>query len=263
MIRFACPKCGKRYHIDDSHAGKKGRCSQCGTEFRVPEAGNVPEDAPTPVLDQPPSPPTPPQAPTPPGPVGPSSTKIDFACRCGRQMQADAKYVGQTVYCPTCGTAMTVPGTSGGPGVASYAPPPPRAGAYGAPPLPPPPPPGPGQYAPPPGPGQYAPPPPGPGGYGPPPYGAPYCEYELPKGLAIWALVLGLLSPLCCGLLSGIPAIICGAIAIGRVNRGEAAGKGMAIAGLVLGIVGVGVTIINVLMMLGNGGVNPYSPYGP
>ena len=91
----------------------------------------------------------------------------------------------------------------------------------------------------------------------------PYYEYELPKGLAIWALVLGLLSLLCCGLCS-IPAIICGAIAIGRANRGEAGGKGMAIAGLVLGIVGVAAIIIYVVLMrLGNGGFNPYFSYGP
>jgi hypothetical protein len=56
------------------------------------------------------------------------------------------------------------------------------------------------------------------------------------KGLAIASLILGLLS-LCGSFLTGIPAIICGAIAISQARRNPAryGGTGMAVAGLVLG----------------------------
>jgi hypothetical protein len=59
---------------------------------------------------------------------------------------------------------------------------------------------------------------------------------EPQKGLAITSLVLGILSlPTC--FLTGIPAIVCGHIALGRARRDPAqhGGAGMAIAGLVLG----------------------------
>ena len=59
---------------------------------------------------------------------------------------------------------------------------------------------------------------------------------EPQKGLAITSLVLGLLSFLTC-FVTGIPAIICGHIALGRARRAPAqhGGSGLATAGLVLG----------------------------
>ena len=53
MIRFSCPHCGKPYRIDDSHAGKKGKCSKCGLQFRVPANTTVPKDVPTPITATP------------------------------------------------------------------------------------------------------------------------------------------------------------------------------------------------------------------
>ena len=92
---------------------------------------------------------------------------------------------------------------------------------------PPPPPPGGGGYgaAPPPPPG-YG---PGPGGYGAPPGS---------NKKAIWALVLGILGLLCCGVL-GIPAIILGKQAQNEIDGsgGMQTGRGMATAGFVLGII--------------------------
>jgi Domain of unknown function (DUF4190)/GYF domain 2 len=58
------------------------------------------------------------------------------------------------------------------------------------------------------------------------------------KGLAVTSLVLGILSFLTC-ILTGIPAIICGHIALSRARREPAqyGGPGMALAGLILGYV--------------------------
>jgi hypothetical protein len=54
-----------------------------------------------------------------------------------------------------------------------------------------------------------------------------------------------LLTLLCCGVFTGIPAIICGHISLLKVSRNpNLQGKGMAIAGLVLGYVGTIGTIL-------------------
>ena len=56
-------------------------------------------------------------------------------------------------------------------------------------------------------------------------------------GLAITSLVLGILSLTCFSILAGIPAVICGILAINRItrSRGALGGQGQAIAGLVTG----------------------------
>lgn len=58
---------------------------------------------------------------------------------------------------------------------------------------------------------------------------------------AIWSLVLGILSNTCLWILGSIPAIILGILAIKTVDRseGQVRGKGLAIAGIVTGAVGV------------------------
>lgn len=80
-------------------------------------------------------------------------------------------------------------------------------------------------YSPPP------PPPPGPGGYG---YAAPKTNQK-----AIWALVLGILGLVCCGIFTGIPAIFLGNAAKKEIasSGGAQTGGGMAQAGFILGIV--------------------------
>lgn len=72
-------------------------------------------------------------------------------------------------------------------------------------------------------------------GYAPRSYAASASE-----PLAVWSFVLGLLSLLCtCGITS-IPAVICGHVAISRIgNPARKRGKGLAIAGLVLGYIGI------------------------
>lgn len=61
------------------------------------------------------------------------------------------------------------------------------------------------------------------------------------SALAIWSLVLGILSWICLGPLAAIPAIICGHLALPRIRNaaGQLTGQGLAIAGLVLGYVGL------------------------
>jgi hypothetical protein len=73
------------------------------------------------------------------------------------------------------------------------------------------------------------------------------------NGMAIASFILGLASVvLCLGVLTGIPAIICGHIAHSRSGRLPApdGGAGVAIAGLVMGYAGVIVTVLVVVMVI-------------
>ena len=123
--------------------------------------------------------------------------------------------------------------------------------------TPPPPPPG-GQGPNPPseGGGYGAPPPPGGyGGYGgaPPPPSPGYGGYgAAPQGTnkkAVWSLVLGILGVLCCGFLTGIPALILGKMAQKEIDAtGGGQGRGMATAGFVLGIIAIAFGILNIIL---------------
>jgi hypothetical protein len=54
--------------------------------------------------------------------------------------------------------------------------------------------------------------------------------------LSIWSFVLSLVGLFCCGFIVGVPAIICGHIALSHIkNRPYFGGKGLAIAGLIIG----------------------------
>ena len=61
------------------------------------------------------------------------------------------------------------------------------------------------------------------------------------SGLAIWSLVLGILSLFCFSVLAGIPAVICGHMALSRIKRsvGFLQGNGLAIGGLVTGYLSI------------------------
>jgi Domain of unknown function (DUF4190) len=61
------------------------------------------------------------------------------------------------------------------------------------------------------------------------------------NGLATTSLVLGILSIVCCGVFMGIPAVICGHIALNRSQKNAALrdSGGKAIAGLVMGYLGI------------------------
>ncbi len=103
-----------------------------------------------------------------------------------------------------------------------------------------------GGWGPPPpgGSGGWENPPPGapmgaPGGYGPPPQ-------TLQK--ATWAMIVGIVSILCCGP-AGIAAIIMGSQAKKEIaaSGGALAGQGQAQAGFVLGIIALILTVLGVL----------------
>jgi len=66
---------------------------------------------------------------------------------------------------------------------------------------------------------------------------------------AIWSLVLGILSFLCFGFFTGIPAVICGHAARSNIRKsqGALAGGGMALAGLILGYIGIVATTLGIL----------------
>lgn len=67
---------------------------------------------------------------------------------------------------------------------------------------------------------------------------------DLPQGLAVASMVAGILSLLGCSMFAAIPAIVCGHIGVRQADRGEASGKGMAMAGLIMGYISLVVTVI-------------------
>ena len=87
-------------------------------------------------------------------------------------------------------------------------------------------------------------------------YGSlPAGAYGTP-GIAIASLVLGVLSlVLCC--ITGLPAIVCGHLALGKIRRsGQTySGEGVAIAGLVLGYLTTVLALIYLIMFLMGGGI--------
>jgi len=133
---------------------------------------------------------------------------------------------------PTAPPAMAPPPMAGG----SFPPPggPPATNPYGPAPT------GPaGAFAP------AYPPPPAPYGQ---PFAQPYAPASGSNGVAVAALVLGLLV-FCFGLLTGIPALICGIIGLKQANEMGGTGKGMAITGIVLGGLSI-LAIIAWIMLL-------------
>jgi hypothetical protein len=70
--------------------------------------------------------------------------------------------------------------------------------------------------------------------------------------LAIWSLVLGLLSFVCFSIFTAIPAVICGHKALNRINSsgGGLTGKGLAIGGLITGYLAIAWAIFFIPLML-------------
>jgi Domain of unknown function (DUF4190) len=105
----------------------------------------------------------------------------------------------------------------------------------------------------PPGPPQFSAPPPGyssppyPGGYYPAPeYHGDYWSHEAVRtgtnGMAIAALISSFTGLLCC--IGGIVAIVLGTIALDQIKRTRQDGYGLAVAGIVIGIATLIVTLI-------------------
>ncbi len=83
----------------------------------------------------------------------------------------------------------------------------------------------------------------------PPPFPAPATAKN--STLAIWSLVLGILSVTCFSIFTGIPAIICGHMAWSRIKHSAGAlqGGGLAIGGLVTGYVSLALAIFLIPML--------------
>ena len=71
---------------------------------------------------------------------------------------------------------------------------------------------------------------------------SPQSMQPLPQGMAVTAMVCGILSLTLCGCVTAIPAVICGWIGMKQADQGQAGGKGMAVAGLIMGIVNLVLT---------------------
>jgi hypothetical protein len=67
-------------------------------------------------------------------------------------------------------------------------------------------------------------------------------------------MVCGIIGYLTCYLVGvfGIPAVVCGHLALGRIARSPfpIAGRGMAIAGLILGYLGILITLVPVAIFI-------------
>lgn len=89
----------------------------------------------------------------------------------------------------------------------------------------------------------------------PMPYSYPQGPYVVPyapsSGLAIASMVCGIVSLFMCyfAILGAIPAVICGHLALVRIKESPLpmSGRGMAIAGLVLGYTWIGLTIVGAI----------------
>ena len=78
--------------------------------------------------------------------------------------------------------------------------------------------------------------------------GATAPNLPLPKGMSVAALVLGAISLVCAGLVTGIPAILLGLKARNLCHQGRYEGKDWATAGLVMGIFGTILTSICLIL---------------
>lgn len=91
---------------------------------------------------------------------------------------------------------------------------------------------------------------PGYSGYQPGWVGSPGYGAAKTNGLAIAALICGLVQFIGFGIFTGIPAIILGHMARRQVRQTGEQGAGMAMAGLVLGYIGVALAIILVIVII-------------
>jgi hypothetical protein len=82
------------------------------------------------------------------------------------------------------------------------------------------------------------PPPPPPPAVPPPPGSFGPAGNTSKNKLGVWALVLGIVSILCCGLLAGIPAIILGLNSKKAQAQGLATNGNLGNVGFILGIIG-------------------------
>jgi hypothetical protein len=86
---------------------------------------------------------------------------------------------------------------------------------------------------------------PGAGPVAPVPSAVP--QFAKTNSLAITSLICGL-AQMMFGPLATVPAVVCGHMARGQIRRTGEQGAGMALAGLILGWIGVGFTVLLVII---------------
>ena len=78
MVRFCCEHCGRKISVQDKHAGKRGKCPECGTVIVIPA----------------------------------KSTVITFHCpSCDQRISVPKTHAGKEVQCPSCKDRFIVPAT--------------------------------------------------------------------------------------------------------------------------------------------------------
>jgi hypothetical protein len=81
---------------------------------------------------------------------------------------------------------------------------------------------------------------------------APSAAAGTTEPLAIWSFAMGVLSLVCCGFILGIPAVICGHLALSKFQKEpQLQGKGLATAGLIIGYVAIAFWLIYVVFFGG------------
>ena len=85
----------------------------------------------------------------------------------------------------------------------------------------------------------------------PPPPAVPQTVPRTPT-VAIWSLVLAILSFFCGWLLTAIPAVICGHVARSKIGKsgGALRGKGIATAGLILGYMALVLGVMGIPLLV-------------
>lgn len=72
------------------------------------------------------------------------------------------------------------------------------------------------------------------------------------SALAIWSLVLGILSVTCFSIFSAIPGVICGHKALSQINNsgGALSGRSLAIAGLTISYIGIALAVLCIVLVV-------------
>lgn len=69
------------------------------------------------------------------------------------------------------------------------------------------------------------------------------------SALAIASLVLGILGVICCSVITGVPAVICGHIARAKIKRDASLGGGsLALAGVILGYLSILIMVVGLVI---------------
>jgi transposase-like protein len=98
LLVLYCPRCGKRYELDGSLAGKEARCHECGAVFQVPEPSRPAPQSSTRKSSWPAN------------SSSWSGTIFLLCCpRCSKRQEVDGAFAGKKWRCVECGEHFSVP----------------------------------------------------------------------------------------------------------------------------------------------------------